>query len=246
MDFDTFERRAREIFDRIPEELRHGVEYVAVERKRVPHPTIPDVFTLGECATGELDLGLDLPASTRSGVHLYHGSFRALAKLDPDFDWEEELRETVLHEVRHHRESTAGEDALEDLDWAEDENFKRRDAKAFDPSFYRAGEPVADGAWEVDGDLFVEVEISAREFADTDEVELTVGGEEVVVPLPDRLGDVHFLYLDGHWSDDHDVAVVFVRKRGTWEQLRSLVSTRAPEVLQSSIDFADVRLDEEE
>ena len=193
-----------------------------------------------------LDLGLDLPASTRSGVHLYYGSFRALAKLDPDFDWEEELRETVLHEVRHHRESTAGEDALEDLDGAEDENFKRRDAKAFDPSFYRAGEPVADGAWEVDGDLVVEVEISAREFADTDEVELTVGGEEVVVPLPDRLGDVHFLYLDGHWSDDHDVAVVFVRKRGTWEQLRSLVSTRAPEVLQSSIDFADVRLDEEE
>ena len=62
-------------------------------------------------------------------MHLYYGSFRELARLDEDFDWEAELWETLTHEVRHHRESTAGEDALEDLDWAEDENFRRRAGK---------------------------------------------------------------------------------------------------------------------
>ncbi|HET7233594.1 MAG TPA: hypothetical protein VFJ16_26515, partial [Longimicrobium sp.] len=145
MKFEAFELRAREMFEDIPRELRHGIAYVAVHAEALPHPTMRDVYTLGECATGEYDAGGELPDALRSGVHLYHGSFRELARLDPKFDWEAELWETLTHEIRHHRESAAGEDALEELDWAEDENFKRRDGKAFEPFFYRAGLPVADG-----------------------------------------------------------------------------------------------------
>ena len=144
MTFEDFERTAREMFDEIPPDLRGGVEYLVVSRDTVPHPELPEIFTLGECATGEYDMGVDAPGTVRSGVHLYYGSFRALAGLHDDFDWEGELWETLTHEVMHHRESTAGEDALEDLDYAEDENFKRREGLPFDPFFYRMGAPVAD------------------------------------------------------------------------------------------------------
>jgi len=240
MDFATFRRRAREIFDSIPAELRHGVEYVRVERDALPHPSMPDVYTLGECATGEYDVGPD-PGAVRSGVHLYHGSFRELARLDDDFDWEAELWGTITHEVRHHRESTAGEDALEDMDWAEDENFRRRAGKRFDPLFFRAGTAVGDGAWEVDGDLFVQRELTAQELEDELELAVTVDGEDVVVPLPDRIGDAHYLYLDGRWDEARDVALVLVRRQGAWEQLRRLFSRRRAEVLQSSIDVGPRR-----
>lgn len=239
MKYEAFERRARAMFDEIPRELRHGVEFVAVHPEALPHPGMPDVYTLGECATGEYDLGGDAPVAVRSGVHLYHGSFRELARLDPGFDWEGELWETITHEVRHHRESAAGEDALEELDWAEDENFKRRKGKPFEPFFYRAGEPVGEGAWEVDGDLFVERTVTDDEIDDDDEVSVMVDGDEVTVPLPDRLGDVHFLYLDGVYDRDIDVAVVLVRRRGTWAQIRALLGGRAPEVRESSVEIED-------
>jgi predicted Zn-dependent protease with MMP-like domain len=239
MNFARFERRAREMFDEIPRELRHGVEFVAVHPEALPHPTMPDIYTLGECATGEYDLpGPDQPEAVRSGVHLYHGSFRELAKLDPEFDWEEELWETLTHEIRHHRESAAGEDALEELDWAEDENFKRRDGKEFEPFFYRAGIPVAPGAWEVDGDLFVERPVTADEI-DDEEVTVTIDGSEVVVPIPAPLGDVHFVYLEDGWDGDFDVAVVLIRKRGAWEQLRGLLSGSRPKVRESTLGLDD-------
>jgi hypothetical protein len=201
---------------------------------------MPGIYTLGECATGEFDAGGAHPDDLRSGVHLYYGSFRELAKLDPEFDWDEELWETITHEVRHHRESAAGEDALEELDWAEDENFKRRDGRGFAPFFYRAGIPAGENAWEVDGDLFVEREITLEEHATLGEITVSVGGAEIEVPLPDRLGDVHFLYLDGVWDDDVDVAVVLVRRRGGWEQLRALFSGRAPDVVQSTIEIEEL------
>jgi predicted Zn-dependent protease with MMP-like domain len=241
MELKRFRRRAREIFDSIPAELRHGVEYVRVETEALPHPSMPDVYTLGECATGEYDVGLDQPGAVRSGVHLYYGSFRELARLDEDFDWEAELWETLTHEVRHHRETTAGEDALEDLDWAEDENFRRRAGKRFDPLFFRAGTAVGDGAWEVDGDLFVQRELTEEELEEVHELAVTVDGEDVVVRLPDRIGDAHYLYLDGRWDEARDVALVLVRRQGAWEQLRRLFTRRRAEVLQSSVDLGPRR-----
>ena len=49
-----------------------------------------------------------------------------IASGDPDFDWEEEIWETLLHELLHHREFAAAEDGLEVYDAAMDENFRRR------------------------------------------------------------------------------------------------------------------------
>lgn len=240
MTFAEFERRAHEIFDAIPPELRGGVEYVAVSEEAVPHPELPEVYTLGECATGELDLGMDTPETLRSGVHLYFGSFAALAELDPDFDWEAELHETVVHEVRHHRESTAGEDALEEFDYAADENFKRREGLPFDPLFYRSGEPLDEGGWEVDGDVFVEIELTEAEFRRMkDEVQAEVRGKLVSLPRPERLGDVAFMYLEGFRAGPAETAVVLVRRRGFGESVRGLFRREEPDVGEWSVEPED-------
>ena len=60
------------------------------------------------------------PAPTRPGqepfrsiVHLYYGSFVALAENDPSFDVEAELKETIEHEVQHHIEDRAGAKTLQ-------------------------------------------------------------------------------------------------------------------------------------
>ena len=239
MNFADFERRAHAIFDEIPPEYRGGIEYVAVSEEAVPHPELPEVYTLGECATGELDLGMEVPDEVRSGVHLYFGSFAALAELDPDFDWEGELQETVVHEVRHHRESTAGEDALEDFDFAADENFKRREGVAYDPLFYRAGEPLDEGGWEVDGDVFVELTMTADRFGRLDEVQADVLGRRVSLPRPERMGDVCFMYLEGFRDGPGETAVVLVRRLGTMESLRGLFHRDEPEVLEWSVEPGD-------
>jgi hypothetical protein len=244
MNFAHFERRAQEMFDSIPPEYRGGVEYVLVSEETVPHPERPDVYTLGECATGELDLGFDVPDEVRSGVHLYHGSFAALAEQDADFDWEGELYETLTHEIRHHRESTAGEDALEEFDYAADENFKRREGVAYDPLFYRSGEPLDDGGWEVDGDVFAEITLSAGEFERMEEVRAEVGGRRVSLPRPERLGDVCFMYLEEFRPGPGETAVVLVRRLGTMESLRGLFHRDAPEVLEWSVEPGDWLVDD--
>ena len=239
MNFDDFERRAQQIFDGIPPEYRGGVEYVTVSEETVPHPELPEVYTLGECATGELDLGFDVPGNVRSGVHLYFGSFAALARQEETFDWDGELYETITHEIRHDRESTAGEDALEDFDYAADENFKRREGVAYDPLFYRSGEPLDDGGWDVDGDVFVEITLGAAEFERMDEVQADVAGRRVSLPRPERLGDVCFLYLVEFRPGPGETAVVLVRRLGTMESRGGRVGPAPPEVLEWSVERED-------
>jgi hypothetical protein len=224
--FEAFERRARELFDEIPPDLRGGIEFVAVERRTVRHPTLREVYTLGECATGELDLGGELAAPTRSSIHLYWGSFRALARDEPGFDWEGELWETLTHELRHHRESGAGEDALEEFDVASDENFRRRDGLPFDPLFFRLGEDAGDGWRDVDGDRFLEVDADAPA-----PLTIVLEGRALQVDPPAPGADVHFLYLEG--DQDADTAVVLVRRRSAWERLRGWLGGRALVVRES-------------
>jgi hypothetical protein len=235
MEFREFERRAREIFDDVPDELRAGIEYVSVSEEAVRHPEHPDIYTLGECATGEYDLGYEIPTTYRSGVHLYYGSFRRLAEMDEGFDWEGELWETIVHEIRHHREWLAGEDALEAFDYAADENFKRRDGEPFDPLFYRSGEAAGEGRWTVEGDLFIERVLSGAEFEALEELHVRLGEDEVSVPRPERLGDVHFLYLEDVPEALGDVALVLVRRRSGWEALKGAFGGGAPEVLETAV-----------
>src|SRR5699024_8517935 len=102
-----FERRAQEIFDEIPPEYREGVDGLAVYPDSVPHPSLPGIYTLGECRSEFYPSEYGGAGEVRSIVVLFHGSFRELAATDDEWEWEEELFETITHEVRHHLESLA-------------------------------------------------------------------------------------------------------------------------------------------
>ena len=113
MTFDEFSRLAQEAFQGVPEAYREGVEGVTTVESVETHPELPGVLTMGECLTQAFHSEWQGPETTRSRVVLYYGSFRRMAEDQPDFDWEGELWETLTHELQHHLESLADEDALE-------------------------------------------------------------------------------------------------------------------------------------
>jgi hypothetical protein len=131
MTYAEFVNLVERLWDEIPEAFKKGLQGVHVLPKAKPEPGLEGVWRLGEY----LDPG---PPSALGGfeglgrhIALYYGSFLQVA--GPGFDWEGEVWETLLHELRHHLESLAGRDDLvqEDL---------RRLA-----AFRRGGPPSAGG-----------------------------------------------------------------------------------------------------
>jgi hypothetical protein len=153
-------RRFREVaarmFEEIPPEFRAGVVGLIVEDGAPGHPTLPGIWTMGECLTEEWPDGTGGLADTQSRILLHYGSFRNLAEQDPMFDWDAELWETIVHELLHHREAAALETGLDEFDWAADQNFQRHAGLPFDPDFYRAVAADEDGAVRIEGETFVE------------------------------------------------------------------------------------------
>src|SRR5690606_26027450 len=130
-------------------------------------------------------------------------------------------------EVRHHLESLATEDELEEIDFAEDQNFRRREGERFDPFFYRSGMRRGEGEWEVDGDHFIEVPVDRERGWPG---ELAWRGRRVWLQRPDSLAQVHFLTLE-EWSDDqHEVVAVLLPKRPWWRWLWDSLRGRGVEV----------------
>ena len=113
--------------DEIPSEFLRGLQGVHAHPEAHPEEGFDDVWRMGEY----LDPGPEdfLGGSEGLGRHiaLYHGSFVAVAAGDPDFDWEEEIWETLTHELRHHVESLAGDTSLIDEDLRQQAEFDRRD-----------------------------------------------------------------------------------------------------------------------
>lgn len=235
MNFREFERTARAMWREIPAHFKEGVDGVVVKAAAQPHPTIKDIYTLGECATETYPSDWGGPETIRSVVVLYHGSFQRLSALDPDFDWEEELWETLTHELRHHLESLATEDALEGVDYAADENFKRLEGEPFDPWFYRSGERLADGVYKVEREIFVEVEELAPA-GHSPWIDFPWRGELHRVPRPEEPADVYFLWVEeGLERGDQQVTVVLVRRVGLVESLRGLLGGREVRVSEASV-----------
>jgi predicted Zn-dependent protease with MMP-like domain len=152
---EAFEDMAVRLWDRIPEEMKEGVEALVIEDQELGHPTLGGVYTLGECVTETWPSGYGEAGDVRSELILYYGSFRALAREDESFEWEAEAWETILHELLHHREAAAGESALDELDWAIDQNFRRLAGRPFDPAFPRSIPTDSDGAVRLDSETFL-------------------------------------------------------------------------------------------
>jgi hypothetical protein len=201
------------------------VDGVVVRAETVPHPEIPEVFTLGECRTADWPSAYGGTGEIHSSVVLYHGSFVALAQRDPDFDWESELWETLTHEIRHHLESLANEDALERLDYAEDQNFARAAGEPFDPLFYRSGIAVTRHAYRVADDLFVETRIGAEEAA-AGRARVVWRGAVHEIALPGPAALATFVRLGPDPAGPGDIYAVLRLRRGPWSALRDWMRGR--------------------
>ena len=189
----------------VPPAYLEGVVDVEVSAKAVPHPVRAEIYTLGECIPLEWSgSGADL----QSRVVLYHGSFQALALLSGpgEFDWREEAWETLTHELRHHLEWRANHKALEDYDWAAEQNFARHEGEPFDPEFYRSGEAIVEGVWKVEDDVFVE----------GDPPEVVWHGRRYRLPVQPESRDVRFLVLEGLDEPPPGDAILVVRPKGKW------------------------------
>ena len=207
-----------------------------MSREAEPHPDLPDIFTLGECVTEDYATDWSGPDTTRSVVVLYWGSFRSLAAEDPDFDWGGELWETLTHELRHHLESLAREDALEGVDYAQDETFKRDQGVDFDPWYFQHGDHVEPELYQVEQSYYLEQKWRAADFDAVEHVPFTWAGTAYRVTRPTEQGDVHFVSIRGIVSEPETLELVLVRKRSWWEDAKRLFGTYRPVVLESEAD----------
>jgi hypothetical protein len=203
---EDFRALVRRLQHEIPAQFESGVADVEVSPKTVPHPVHDGVYTLGECVpltwTGD---GTDL----QSRIVLFHGSFQALARQSPDFDWRGEAWDTLTHELRHHLEFRAHVDALEVYDWAAEQNFARHEGHAFDPAFYRSGERIADGVYKVDDDVFVEAGSNG---------DFSWHGKHYRAPVT-GVQPPAFLTLEGLADAPHGDAVLVLRRRASLRDL---------------------------
>jgi hypothetical protein len=199
------------------------------------------VYTLGHCLTEEHPSGYGGPDTTRSVIALYWGSFRQLADQDADFDWEGEVWETLTHELRHHLESLAGDDALEDVDYAADELFKREGGLSFDPWYFQRGDDLGGGAYLVEGTQYLEQIWDVAAFLQVDVIDFVWRGVTYRIPRPAEQGDVHFIWVRGGALDEEALELVLVRKRGWREGLGGLVrGSRPVVVLESEAEAAEL------
>jgi Zincin-like metallopeptidase len=217
-----FETMVRRFADEVPADFLEGVAEIAVSPRTVPHPDRAEIYTLGEC--------IPLPSSDaasegiQSRIVLYHGSFAALARLQPGFDWRVEAWETLTHELRHHLEWRARAPALEAFDRAVEQNFARQDGEPFDPLFYLDGEPAGEGAYRVEDDVFLERLVA--ELPPT--VRLHWRGRLYQVAVPPETDLPAFLTLeDVTDAPEGELVLVLRRKPGLRDLLRRTRPTQA-------------------
>ncbi len=233
MRFDDFETLAWQYWEKVPGEYKQGVDGLIVERDARAHPKLAEIYTLGECVTESFPSDFGGPDTTRSAVVLYYGSFLRLSQLDAAFDWEQELWETLTHELQHHLEALASDDSLEDFDYAVDENFKRLNGEEFDPLFFRAGEPVESGRYRVEDDIFIELAPEAAE-AGSRWIDFDWAGARYRLARPARAVDVMFVRVSNVPDlQPGELWLVLVRRRSMLRQVRDALRPRRLEVSES-------------
>jgi len=213
----------------LEERFLEGIAGIEVTGKTVPHPVRADIYTLGECVPHDFG-GPDEGPQLRSTVYLHYGSFAALARTDPRFDWREEAWETLTHEVRHHLEWRARVPELEALDEACEANYARHDGEPFPPLFFLDGELVAPGVTKVEDDVFIEVVLDARVWkrAGDSPWRFTWHGRTYTAQLPAPLPDILFLTVTGvEPAPAGDLVLVVRRRPGARDLLHRAVVAQA-------------------
>jgi hypothetical protein len=123
--YEEFRHATEALIREIPKDFLEGLQGIHVIEDGKPEEEYVEVWRLGEY----LDPGPQdfLGAGEGLGRHvaLYYGSFVRVAYKNPNFDWEEELWDTITHELRHHVESLAGDVTLTEEDLTRQRKFTR-------------------------------------------------------------------------------------------------------------------------
>ena len=109
-DFPSFNRfceLADELIRQIPEMYQQGISGIYVSPEEVRDEEIPGVYVLGHYHHG---------GYLEPWIDIYYGSFRQVFRKLPLGRLEEELWETITHEIRHHLEENAGLHMLANYD----------------------------------------------------------------------------------------------------------------------------------
>lgn len=225
-----FEAMVRRMTAEVPAEYLDGVAEIRVDQTTVPHPSRAEIYTLGECipvpaADGD-------PDTIQSRIVLYHGSFRALAGLDPAFDWRDEAWETLTHELRHHLEWRARAPDLEAFDAAAEANYARHDGEPFDALFYLDGESVAPDVYQVDHDFFLDRLVRTLPPV----VEFSWHGQSYRAEVPDGITAPVYLLVIGVDEPPPGELIVVLRRKARLRDLfrrpeatvREVTAMRAP------------------
>ena len=208
-----FESMIRDMSRDVPPEFMDGIDGIDVTGKTIPHPLRADVYTMGECEPHAF--GPEESARLRSRVLLHYGSFAALARITPGFDWRKEAWETLTHELRHHLEWRARVPDLEALDDAVEANYARHDGEAFPPLFFLDGETMAEGVFKVEDDVFLDVPLTAKEWKAQQGAARVFQwhGKSWRVAVPKNPADVLFLTIEGVDPEPAGELVLVIRRR---------------------------------
>ena len=236
MDFEAFSLQAREAFESIPAEFKEGVDGLTIRAEALPHPAYSGVFTLGQCLTEAYPSDWSGPETLRSTLVLFHGSFEALARSHPAFDWDGELWETLTHELRHHLETLADEDALELMDYAMEEAFRRVEGEEFDPFYYQSGKEIGPGLFQVEYDFFLEKQWDPEEPEEADGISFSWHGLHWRIPWPEELGDLHYVWVRGPDVGPGSLQLVLIRKLSWKERAKGLATDEGLDLWESEAE----------
>ncbi len=106
MDIDSFQMMLDEIAEDIPEDLlKHLNGGILIQSYEKKHPTSEGLSILGEYCVQ--------PATLGRYIVIYYGSFMHVFPHLSEEALRNQVRKTLLHELRHHIESLAGDRSLE-------------------------------------------------------------------------------------------------------------------------------------
>ena len=123
MNYQQFENCLQEMIEIIPEPYFKNLQGVHCFEER-KGDLQQGLVRMGEYLDPGFESFMDSRIHIGRHINIYYGSFLAVAQHNPRFDWEEQLWETLTHELQHHLESQANDQTLIEWDRQQLEKFR--------------------------------------------------------------------------------------------------------------------------
>ena len=114
-----------------------------------------------------------------------------------------------------------------------EEAFHRYQGEDFDPFYYQHGVEIGPGLYQVEYDFFLEQQWDEEAFQSAPGIEFSWHGVRYRIPRPGRLGDVHYIWVDGVEVGAGELQLVLVRRRGLTANLARAGAGEALELWES-------------